>query len=238
TRLTGLYNIRLADHWSVEPAGHTMVMNDLTFDDAARLYVLTGPNGGGKTTFTQSIGAALVLAHAGLPVPAQSAEFSPIDGVYTHFATEEKFSDDVGRFEDEAQRLSAIFDHVGDRSLVLLNEPLASTGPREAETIAATVLEALGRAGCHGVLTTHLHGLAHLVDDINNRIPGVPRPIGTLNAGTVVTDGRVERTFRIDTGPPTGSSYADDIARRYRLDAESLRARLNRAGGASDPDVR
>ncbi len=237
-RLTGLYNIRLADHWSVEPTGHTMVMNDLTFDDAARLYVLTGPNGGGKTTFTQSIGAALVLAHAGLPVPAQSAEFSPIDGVYTHFATEEKFSDDVGRFEDEAQRLSAIFDHVGDRSLVLLNEPLASTGPREAETIAATVLEALGRAGCHGVLTTHLHGLAHLVDDINNRIPGAPRPIGTLNAGTVVTDGRVERTFRIDAGPPTGSSYADDIARRYRLDAESLRARLDRAGGASDRDRR
>ena len=230
-RLTGLYNIRLADHWSVESAGHEMVANDVTFDDAARLYVLTGPNGGGKTTFTQSIGAALVLAQAGLPVPAEQAEFSPIDGIYTHFATEEKFSDDVGRFEDEAQRLSALFDHVGDRSLVLLNEPLASTGPREAETIAATVLEALGRAGCHGVLTTHLHGLAHLVGDINGRIPGSEGPIGTLNAGTVVANGRVERTFRIFTGPPTGSSYADDIARRYRLDADSLRARLDRGTG-------
>ena len=224
-RFSGLYNLRLAAHWAAEGSSHEMVFNDVTFDDDARLYVLTGPNGGGKTTFTQAIGMAIVLGQNGFPVPAGEAEFSPVDRLYTHFAGEEDISDEIGRFEDEARRLSAIFDTVTSSSLILLNEPLASTGPHEAERIASAVLGGLSQAGVRGVFTTHFHQLAASADRIGEASRRAAQ-IGTLSAGVRIVNGRAERTYEIVSGAPSGQSYADDIARRYGIDRESLSRRL------------
>ncbi|MFP4551596.1 MAG: MutS-related protein, partial [Spirochaetales bacterium] len=102
SRFDGLYNLRLARHWIDEP--DRMVANDIALGAGVRLYVLTGPNGGGKTTFTQALGLATVLGQIGLPVPASAASISPVDCVYTHFPAEESLEDEIGRFEDEARR--------------------------------------------------------------------------------------------------------------------------------------
>ncbi len=228
TRVTcyaGLYNARLASHWLSRSGVGRMVGNDVALDEAARLFVLTGPNGGGKTTFTQAIGIATVFGQAGLPVPAESAEIAPVDAIYTHFPTEEEFDDELGRFEDEAQRISTLFDRVTPHSLVLMNEPLSSTAPREAERIAESVLCGLSMAGVRGVVTTHLHELARGADRINAE-PAARSRVGTLNAGVRVCGGRAIRTYEITSGPPSGSSFADDVARRYRIDADSIGRRI------------
>ena len=223
---TGLYNLRLAGH---RTGKHTapLVGNDISFDEDARVYVLTGPNGGGKTTFTQAVGIATVLGMCGLPVPAVAARLSPVDRLHTHFPVEETVEDELGRFEEEAQRISQLFDSVTDRSLVLLNEPLASTGPSEAQRIAASVLSGLRAAGSLAVFTTHFHDLAMTAQEINGAVDGASR-IGTLSAGVRWENGRAERTYRITREPPSGTSYADDIARRYAIDRETLLERVRR----------
>lgn len=233
----GLYNLRLASHWMTRAGADRMVGNDVAFDDAARLFVLTGPNGGGKTTYTQAVGIATVLAQAGLPVPAESGEIAPVDAVYTHFPAEEEFDDELGRFEDEARRISGLFDRISNRSLVLLNEPLASTGPREAERIATSVLAGLSLAGARGIFTTHFHELAHNAARVSADTAGEDSRasmVGTLNAGVHYENGRARRTYRITAGPPAGSSFAEDVARRYGIDRESLGRRL--LHGESDPN--
>jgi DNA mismatch repair ATPase MutS len=226
----GLYNLRLASHWTAADAPNTMVFNDVIFDDDARIHVLTGPNGGGKTTFTQAVGMAVILGQNGFPVPARESALSPVDRLYTHFSGEEEISDEIGRFEDEAKRLSAIFDTITSHSMVLLNEPLASTGPHEAERIAAAVLGGLATVGVRGVFTTHYHRLAATAshEDVVSRHRSA---IGTLNAGVRMANGKAERTYCISSGPPSGQSYADDIARQYGIDSESLNTRL---GGRAD----
>jgi hypothetical protein len=221
-----LYNVRLASRWAESRGANRMVGNSLRMDDEARLYVLTGPNGGGKTTFTQAVGMASVLGQVGLAVPAERAEISPLDGIYTHFQTEENYEDEIGRFEDEARRLSAIFDAVAERSLVLLNEPLSSTSPDEAEAINQSLLEALRIAGARGLVTTHFHGLARACPSINESIDGESH-LATLSAGTRTEHGRTERTFRIEAADPDGRSYAHEISLRYGLDSDSLRSRLS-----------
>lgn len=226
TSFTDLYNARLASRWAETRGAVGMVGNSLEMGDRARLYVLTGPNGGGKTTFTQAVGMAAVLGQVGLAVPATSAELTPLDGIFTHFQTEENYEDEIGRFEDEARRLSALFDAVGDRSLVLLNEPLASTSPDEAEQINGWVLEALRLAGARGLMTTHFHGLARGCARINAQTDG-SSDLGTLSAGTRVRHGKTERTFRIEEADPDGQSYTAEITRRYGLDAASLRSRIS-----------
>ncbi|MFW5745882.1 MAG: MutS-related protein [Spirochaetota bacterium] len=236
----GLYNLRLASHWLTRTGVQRMVGNDVAFDDAARLFVLTGPNGGGKTTYTQAVGIASVLAQAGLPVPAESGEVAPMDAVYTHFPAEEEFDDELGRFEDEARRISALFDRITDRSLVLLNEPLASTGPREAERIAGSVLAGLSLAGARGIFTTHFHDLAHNAARVSADAAGEDSrasTVGTLNAGVYYENGRARRTYRITAGPPAGSSFAEDVARRYGIDRESLGRRLRSDESDTDRDL-
>jgi DNA mismatch repair protein MutS len=223
-----LYNLRLASHWMSEKAPNTMVRNDAVFDDSARLHVLTGPNGGGKTTFTQAVGMAVALGQNGFPVPAEQAVLSPVDRLFTHFAGEEQISDEIGRFEEEARRLAAIFSDLSDRSMVLLNEPLSSTGPNEAEQIAGAVLCGLAAAGARGIFTTHFHHLASVAEGIGSASGSASgnTAIGTLNAGVRMIDGKAERTYRIESGPPSGHSYAEDIAKRYGIDRDSLERRF------------
>ena len=225
TRFRGLYNVRLASHWLSKSGAGRMVGNDVALDDESRVYVLTGPNGGGKTTFTQAVGIATVLAQVGLPIPAENGEIAPVDAIHTHFPTEEDFDDELGRFEDEARRISALFDRVTPMSMVLMNEPLASTGPQEAERIGESILSGLCMVGVRGILTTHLHELARGADQFN-RDPSMTSAVGTLNAGVRYESGRATRTYEITAGPPAGSSFADDVARRYRIDADSLGKRI------------
>jgi DNA mismatch repair ATPase MutS len=229
----GLYNLRLAAH-RVQSKDHDPVVgNDLLMNDRARIFVLTGPNGGGKTTFTQAAGMAVVLAQAGLPVPATDALISPADRIVTHFPVEEDYDDDLGRFEDEVRRVSAVFDAVTERTLVLLNEPLTSTGPAEAIEIAGDVLAGFALAGVRGIFTTHFHQLAAQGTALNEEVDGLSR-IGTLSAGLgsgsteergVKSDPSI-RTYRIEEGPPEGSSHARDVAVRFRIDRQSLVRRI------------
>lgn len=227
TELRGLYNLRLAAHRLEEGDAASIVTNDALLGHDADLFVLTGPNGGGKTTFTQAIGIATVFGQAGFPVPATRAWMSPSDSIVTHFPVEEDYDDDLGRFEDEVRRVSETFDCVGEHSLVLLNEPLTSTGPAEAVGVARDVLAGLRMAGVRGVFTTHFHQLAAEGAMLNESVPG-RSCIGTLNAEVSASDagGEAVRTYRISEGPPSGSSYASDIARRFRIDLDSLRRRI------------
>ena len=85
-----------------------IVKNDLIFDDDAMIYVLTGPNRGGKSVITCALGQAVAFAMLGMPVPADSAVISPADGIYTHFPTGSEDTIDKGRLGEECARLKEI----------------------------------------------------------------------------------------------------------------------------------
>jgi hypothetical protein len=226
----GCYNVHLAHRFMAagqDPGG--IVLNDVRLDDSGRLYILTGPNQGGKTTFTQGLGVLQVLGQAGLFVPARSATLSPVDLVESHFPSEETGRLESGRLAEEARRLSAMFDRITDRSLVLLNETLSSTSPGEGLYLAEDVVKGLRLSGARGVFTTHLHELAERVEALNGEVEGGSK-IGSLVAGVGAAperpDGETRRTFDIRPGPPMGKSYARDIAERFEISFRKIRRRL------------
>lgn len=234
-----LYNLNLAgrliDQGGKGAAG-TIVTNDITFDDAARIWVLTGPNQGGKTTFTQAVGLAQVLFQLGFYVPGSRARISPADGIFTHFPLQENPQAGTGRLGEEAQRLSAVFRRATRRSLVLLNESLITTSPGESIYLARDVLRALRLYGVRAIFVTHLHELAEDLEALNAGSPGDSR-VGSLVAGIQESGGAespagedepAARTFRIRPAPPMGSSFARDIARRHGISYEQLAAGLRR----------
>ena len=214
----GMYNASVA--LSIEDE---IVSNDLTFDEAGGIYVLTGPNRGGKSVITVALGQVQALAQLGLFVPAREASLSPADAIFTHFPEGAEDTLDKGRLGEECARLREILDGVSPRSLVLLDESLSSTGAYEASYIAAELLSGLSLIGCRVLFSTHLHELAARVDEINARTAdrGGAR-IDTLVAG--IEEGK--RSFLIRRKKPDGKSYASDIAEKYGLSFDGIVARF------------
>ena len=215
----GLYNPRVALAIDDE-----IVTNDLSFDDEARIYVLTGPNRGGKSVITVALGAAQAMCQLGLPVPAASCTISPVSGIFTHFPEGADDTIDKGRLGEECARLKEIFDGADENTMILLDESLSSTGAYEASYIASEILSAFAVMKCRGIFCTHLHELAASIPEINER--SVRRggiKLDTLVAG--IEEG--QRSFKIHRAKPDGKSYARDIADKYGLSFENLMERMD-----------
>lgn len=205
-----------------------LVPNDFAFDENGMIFVITGPNRGGKSVITCAVGHAFIMAQLGLPVCADKAAISPCDNVFTHFPTGSEDTVDKGRLGEECARLNEIFVGVTDKSLILLDESLSSTGSYEGSYIAAEVLAGFSMAGCRGIFSTHLHDLAASVPSINERCATVGG-VRIDNLSADIADGK--RSFRIVRRTPDGKSYARDIAEKYGLSFENITQTLNRKKG-------
>ncbi len=203
------------------------VPNDFEFDENGMIFVLTGPNRGGKSVITCAVGLAFVMAQLGLPVAADRCVVSPVDMIFTHFPQGGEDTIDKGRLGEECSRLSAIFEEVTEYSLVLLDESLSSTGSYEGAYIASEVLEGFSMVKCRGIFSTHLHDLAAATDSINE----ATLPKGGVRVDNLVADiSGGERTFRIIRERPDGKSYARDIADKYGLSMEKILDKIQRNG--------
>lgn len=203
-----------------------VVPNDFTFDKDGMIYVLTGPNRGGKSVITCAVGLAFVMAQLGLPVCADSCVISPVDEIFTHFPTGSEDTIDKGRLGEECSRLSSIFETVTEDSLILLDESLSSTGSFEGAYIASEVLQGFSLVKCRGIFSTHLHDLAASVDSIN----AAALPKGGVkidNLVAAIQEG--SRSFKILREKPDGKSYARDIADKYGLSLDKILAKIDRA---------
>lgn len=212
-----LYNLKLAIK-NIQGDNIDIVTNDVDFNDEHRIYILTGPNRGGKTIFTQAVGLAMLMAQSGIYVPAASASVSPCDNIYTHFPADENDTVDLGRLGEESQRLAAIFDSATDKSFLLLNESFATTNVAEGLFIANDVVKAMRYIGTRVVFNTHMHELARRVDEINAETEG-SSVVASMITG--VHDG--QRSFKVSLAPPQGVSYARDIAVKYGVTFEQIR---------------
>lgn len=200
-----------------------VVPNNFVFDENGMIFVLTGPNRGGKSVITCAVGLAFVMAQLGLPVCAESCVISPVDEIFTHFPTGSEDTIDKGRLGEECSRLSAIFEDVTEDSLILLDESLSSTGSFEGAYIASEVLQGFSLVKCRGIFSTHLHDLAASVDTIN---------AATRDKGGVRIDNLVaaikegSRSFKILREKPDGKSYARDIADKYGLSLDKIMEKI------------
>ena len=203
-----------------------VIPNDFSFDENGMIYVLTGPNRGGKSVITCAVGIAFVMAQLGLPVCADECVISPCDQISTHFPTGSEDTIDKGRLGEECSRLGAIFEEVTEDSLVLLDESLSSTGSFEGAYIASEVLQGFSMVRCRGIFSTHLHDLAASVDEINAAC--VPKG-GVKIDNLVAAIDKGSRSFKILRARPDGKSYARDIAEKYGLSLEHILSRVQKS---------
>lgn len=187
----GGYNLALALRLLADrtPGVKRVVPSDITFDgEVGRIWILTGPNRGGKTTFIRAAGLTHVLFAAGLPVPGRAARLSPVDDIITHFLAPETAKPGEGRLDEEAERLAQVFAQATPGSLVLLNEVLAGTSQVEALGLATDAVRGFRLLGARCIYATHLHDLAASAERINASVPGADSPVASLVAGVLAPE--------------------------------------------------
>jgi len=212
-----LYNPALAIRIGKEGDGRKIVGNDIVFEEKGKIYILTGPNNGGKSVFMVSVGMAQILAQLGMLIPAEHIDISPVDHIYVHFPqylTQEK----RGRLEDECARVKEIFETINKYSLCLFDETFSSTDSAEGCQLAFEILRAVESYGARAIFGTHFHHLIHRIEDAKTESDAC-KSFDYLSAG--ISNGK-QRTYRITRSKPEGKSYAAGIAEKYGLSYESL----------------
>ena len=211
----GLHNLKLAIQ-ILDGSQLDVVKNDFEFSKEHGIYIMTGPNRGGKTTFTQAVGLIVFLAQNGLYVPCEALSLFPCDNVFTHFPADENQTVNLGRLGEESKRISEIFSLATENSLLLFNESLATTSFTEGLYIAKDVVKAMRSLGARTIFNTHMHELAMNLEEIN-------APDGKIKVASLVTgihEGR--RSYKVYCAPPDGISYARDIAEKYGVTYSQL----------------
>ena len=158
--------VRCGRHPVVEDAlGGTaaFVPNNCDLSAARRVLLLTGPNMAGKSTFLRQNALIAILAQAGLPVPAESAQVGVVDRLFSRVGGADDLARGRSTFMVEMTETAAILHQAGPRSLVIVDEVGRGTSTLDGLAIAWAVLEALhGQVRCRTVFATHFHELADL----------------------------------------------------------------------------
>ncbi len=206
------FELALADALVQEEA--QVVVNDVRLVDDERALVITGANGGGKSTYARLVGQLHYLAALGCPVPARRARLFLCHELLTHFDRPEDPASLQGKLHDELMRLRALLDGATPRSLVVLNEAFSSTSSDDALALGRATLERLLDLDALAVFVTFVDELA----SFDERVASV--------ATRIHPDDPSRRTFELVRRPADGHAHAVTLARTYGLTYEDLRRRL------------
>lgn len=202
-----------------------IVRNDITFDDSASFYILTGANNGGKTTFVRAVGICQLLSQAGLYAPARECKISICDYIYTNFPKEEEVGINSSRFTTEIKEFKEISKTITDQSLLLMNESIQSTTPKECIEIASELVRIFAIIGARGVFATHLTDIAHMCDEINKDEDVRSKLLSIVMKSDEQTG---ERKYKIVKGLPTEHSFAKTVFDKFGIDISYIRKKAKK----------
>ena len=139
--------------------------NDLVFDDATRMYIITGPNMGGKSTFMRQNALIVLLACIGSFVPAARATLGPIDRILTRIGAGDDLARGQSTFMVEMSETAYILHHASEHSLVLMDEIGRGTSTYDGLALADAVARQLASANrSYTLFATHYFELTALAE--------------------------------------------------------------------------
>ncbi len=209
-------NVKNARHPLLTQEDHKeIVPNDIYSDPNKNIFVITGPNNGGKTTYAKCVALIQLLAQKGFYVPASSAEVSFVDGIYTHFVAPDDITKGEGRYRNELRRVKEIFENATPYSLVVLDEPCGGTSFEEGQRQSAELFRGFYRLGATTYFTTHMH---HLAKEVESNGYDCAK---NLHVECNYKNRRMRYTYKIKEGS-SGKSYGQEIAKEVGLEPDNI----------------
>ncbi len=152
---------------SLKSKAESFVSNDCDLSESQKLWLLTGPNMAGKSTFLRQNALISILAQMGSYVPAQSAHIGIIDRLFSRVGAADDLARGQSTFMVEMVETATILNQSTSRSLVILDEIGRGTATYDGLSIAWAVVEHLhDRIACRGLFATHYHELTQLAQTL------------------------------------------------------------------------
>ncbi len=223
---------------NVRAAGQVFVANDCDLSDGA-LWLVTGPNMGGKSTFLRQNALIAILAQMGSFVPAASAHIGVVDRVFSRVGASDDIAGGRSTFMVEMVETAAILNRATARSLVVLDEIGRGTATFDGLSIAWAAVEALhDETGCRALFATHFHEMTSLARTLA-RVANVTMKVREWEGDVVflheVAAGAADRSYGIQVARLAG--VPETVLNRARQVLSVLEQRSSGGAGAVLDDL-
>jgi DNA mismatch repair protein MutS len=209
----GLFRIARGRHPVVEAAlkrngSGPFVANDCDLSDGQRLWLVTGPNMAGKSTFLRQNALIVILAQMGSFVPAERAEIGIVDKLFSRVGAADDLARGRSTFMVEMVETAAILNQASERSLVILDEIGRGTATFDGLSIAWASLEHLHEVNmCRTLFATHYHELTSLAARLSELKPHTMKVMewqGSVKFLHEIAPGAADRSYGIHVAELAG----------------------------------
>ena len=150
----------------LEEQGRAFVSNDCFVGDKQRVWLITGPNMAGKSTFLRQNALISILAQVGFFVPAEHAEIGIVDRIFSRVGSADNLFQDQSTFMVEMLETATILKQASSRSFVIMDEIGRGTTPEDGVAVGFACLHHLYHQNrCRTLFATHFHVLADMTSD-------------------------------------------------------------------------
>ncbi|MGK7650929.1 DNA mismatch repair protein MutS [Roseovarius sp. B08] len=203
--------------------GAPFIANDCALGDTSDIWLLTGPNMAGKSTFLRQNALVAVLAQMGSYVPATRAHIGLVSQVFSRVGASDDLARGRSTFMVEMVETAAILNQADDKALVILDEIGRGTATYDGLSIAWATLEHLHETNrCRALFATHYHELTRLSDKlerVDNATVTVKEHDGDVIFMHEVRRGAADRSYGVQVAKLAGLPAAVVERARVVLDA-------------------
>ncbi len=228
-------------HPVVEPAlcaqgSVPFIANDCNLGQGADIWLLTGPNMAGKSTFLRQNALIALLAQIGSYVPATSAHIGILGQLFSRVGASDDLARGRSTFMVEMVETAAILNQADDRAFVILDEIGRGTATYDGLSIAWATLEHLHEEnGCRALFATHYHEMTNLSDTlerVENATVAVKEHDGDVIFLHEVRKGAADRSYGVQVAKLAG--LPDQVVNRARVVLDALEKGEREGGGARE----
>ena len=199
---------------AVLPAG-SYIPNDLVMDEDTSIYLITGPNMSGKSTYMRQLALIAIMAQIGSFVPADSAKLPVFDQVFTRIGAADDLYSGKSTFMVEMSEANEALQHASSRSLVLFDEIGRGTATYDGMALAGAIIKYLhDKVGAKTLFATHYHELTELDETLPH--------LKNIHVGATEENGQLIFLHKILPGP-ADQSYGIHVAKLAGLPRTVLR---------------
>lgn len=212
------------------------VPNDTDLSPESNTLIITGPNMAGKSTYMRQVALIVLLAHVGSFVPANKAEISPVDRVFTRVGASDNLSQGQSTFMVEMIEVASILNNATEKSLLILDEIGRGTSTLDGLSIAWAIVEYLvANIKAKTLFATHYHELSEL----ESLLPGVKNYRILIHEGAdkitflyKIARGGANKSFGIEVAELAG--IRKNVTDRARIIMKNLEEQHTLSGGLTD----
>ncbi len=195
-------------HPVVEKSLGTFIANDCNIEEHTRVWLVTGPNMAGKSTFMRQNALIVILAQMGAYVPAMTARLGVVDRLFSRVGASDDLARGRSTFMVEMVETATILNLATSRSFVILDEIGRGTATYDGLSIAWATIEHIHEKNrCRAMFATHYHEMATLSENLSNVAPftmGVREWEGEVVFLYEVKPGTADRSYGIQVAKLAG----------------------------------